>query len=125
MQMLDLHQNEEQNNATGGHLVSQSRRVNVETAYQKKAEHLVPGENCFKICASQVRSIMLSHRVLGVSTCDVGFGKIFDYVRLYPCNLISVMLRSSTFCNLMSAQSGLRTQLQLNLKNVCSFLNLT
>uniref|UniRef100_H2YZP8 Paired amphipathic helix protein Sin3a n=1 Tax=Ciona savignyi TaxID=51511 RepID=H2YZP8_CIOSA len=57
IQLLDLFHKEENNSATGGALVSQSRRLNAEAAYQRKAEHLSASENCFKltICQKQTQ----------------------------------------------------------------------
>ena len=54
MQLIELHQSEEENHATGGHFASMSRRVNPEASYQRKAEHLTTDENLFKVLANQV-----------------------------------------------------------------------
>lgn len=56
IQFLDLHEQEMENNATGGAVVSQSRRANAEAAYQRKAEHM-GDENCYKISVSQVCTV--------------------------------------------------------------------
>ncbi|XP_076811562.1 paired amphipathic helix protein Sin3a-like isoform X2 [Clavelina lepadiformis] len=53
VQLLELYQNEEQNLSTGGAIVSQARRLNMESSYQRKAEHLTTEENCFKITICQ------------------------------------------------------------------------
>ena len=59
MQLLELYQSEEENQATGGYLVSQSCRVNTEAMYQRRAEHLTTDENCLKFVSSQKRNRIL------------------------------------------------------------------
>ncbi|XP_078481082.1 paired amphipathic helix protein Sin3a isoform X1 [Ciona intestinalis] len=56
VQLLDLFHKEELNSATGGPLVSQPRRLNIEAAYQRKAEHFAAGENCYKVTVFQKQS---------------------------------------------------------------------
>uniref|UniRef100_F6TJW6 Histone deacetylase interacting domain-containing protein n=1 Tax=Ciona intestinalis TaxID=7719 RepID=F6TJW6_CIOIN len=56
VQLLDLFHKEELNSATGGPLVSQPRRSNIEAAYQRKAEHFAAGENCYKVTVFQKQS---------------------------------------------------------------------
>nr|CAB3266076.1 paired amphipathic helix protein Sin3a [Phallusia mammillata] len=58
VQLLELYQNEEQNQATGGPLISQALRVNAEAAFQRKGEHLTRGDNCFKITIIQKQTQM-------------------------------------------------------------------
>ncbi|XP_041842175.1 paired amphipathic helix protein Sin3a-like isoform X2 [Melanotaenia boesemani] len=47
--VLDTYLSESGNKATGGTLATQASRVTAEGAYQRKAEHLMSDENCFKV----------------------------------------------------------------------------
>ncbi|XP_015280259.1 PREDICTED: paired amphipathic helix protein Sin3a [Gekko japonicus] len=55
VQVTELYLTENANGATGGLLSTQSSRALVETAYQRKAEHLMQDENCFKLMFIQSR----------------------------------------------------------------------
>uniref|UniRef100_A0A673CZV1 Paired amphipathic helix protein Sin3a-like n=1 Tax=Sphaeramia orbicularis TaxID=375764 RepID=A0A673CZV1_9TELE len=47
--VTDLFLSESANKATGGAMSSQASRSTAEGTYQRKAEHLMPDENCFKL----------------------------------------------------------------------------
>ncbi|XP_051978533.1 paired amphipathic helix protein Sin3a-like isoform X1 [Xyrauchen texanus] len=47
--VTELYLNESSHSATGGSLLTQSTRAAAETSYQRKAEHLMSDENCFKV----------------------------------------------------------------------------
>uniref|UniRef100_A0A8C5GDZ7 Histone deacetylase interacting domain-containing protein n=1 Tax=Gouania willdenowi TaxID=441366 RepID=A0A8C5GDZ7_GOUWI len=49
IQVTDLYLSESNNGASGGTLSTQSSRCAVETIYQRKAEHVMSDENCFKV----------------------------------------------------------------------------
>uniref|UniRef100_A0A8C4IGM7 Paired amphipathic helix protein Sin3a n=1 Tax=Dicentrarchus labrax TaxID=13489 RepID=A0A8C4IGM7_DICLA len=49
VQVTDLYLSETANSASGGAMSTQSSRSSAETIYQRKAEHLMSDENCFKV----------------------------------------------------------------------------
>ena len=57
--LLELHSNEENNQATGGALATQQRRLQLESKYARKAEQITNSSNCMKIVVTQVRGRLL------------------------------------------------------------------
>lgn len=49
VRVTDLYLSESSNKATGGTLPTQASRATAEGGYQRKAEQLMPDENCFKV----------------------------------------------------------------------------
>lgn len=49
VRVTDLYLSESSNKATGGTLPTQALRATAEGGYQRKAEQLMPDENCFKV----------------------------------------------------------------------------
>uniref|UniRef100_A0A6Q2WW69 Paired amphipathic helix protein Sin3a n=1 Tax=Esox lucius TaxID=8010 RepID=A0A6Q2WW69_ESOLU len=49
VQVTDLYLSESTNGATGGPLPTQTARASTEACYQRKAEHIMSDENCFKV----------------------------------------------------------------------------
>lgn len=49
VRVTDLYLSETSNKATGGTLPTQASRAAAEGGYQRKAEQLMPDENCFKV----------------------------------------------------------------------------
>uniref|UniRef100_A0A669BXU1 SIN3 transcription regulator family member A n=1 Tax=Oreochromis niloticus TaxID=8128 RepID=A0A669BXU1_ORENI len=49
VRVTDLYLSESSNKATGGTLPTQASRATAEAGYQRKAEQLMPDENCFKL----------------------------------------------------------------------------
>lgn len=57
--VTDMYLSECSNKATGGALSTQTSRAAAEGGYQRKAEHLMSDENCFKVRRAQRVMIML------------------------------------------------------------------
>ena len=54
VRVTDLYLSESANKATGGAASTQASRATAEGVYQRKAEQLMPEENCFKVPISKL-----------------------------------------------------------------------
>ncbi|KAI4878092.1 hypothetical protein NFI96_027888 [Prochilodus magdalenae] len=88
VQVTDLYLSECANKATGGTTSSQASRAGVEAAYQRKAEQLMSGENCFKLMFQKTKgSVQLAVELLDTeeenSDEPVEAERWSDYVERY------------------------------------------